>query len=75
MATGQAADAAAERHAQRFSSFWPMGHRRDQTNGSPSMAETRKWLGHAGNSSYSLAQDTALIAPNDHETPFAHHGS
>jgi hypothetical protein len=35
-------------------------------DGSPSMAETRKWLGRAGNSSDSLAQDTI---PADSPTP------
>jgi hypothetical protein len=31
-------------------------------DGSPSMAETRKWLGRAGNSSDSLAQDMSAPA-------------
>jgi hypothetical protein len=32
-------------------------------DGSPSMAETRKWLGHPGNGSDSLAQDNRTIYP------------
>jgi hypothetical protein len=56
--------ACGERDHTRSSATW-ITEAAQVVDGSPSMAETRKWLGHGGDSSDSLAKDTVFGL--DHE--------